>query len=275
MGLLSKEKCALCGNEVNALKRIQLNDGQFLCADCFMKTGINPHYGFDAIKSMTVEEISERIKAHDAEIQENNRRIQKFATTYKVGDYIWFDDRNKWFAIPRSVVTKKIDKSHVFSYEEIASCDILEDGNTSTSGGLGKAVVGGALFGVVGAMAGATSKKTKQICTELEVVITTKNLTYPTIYIKLIDSETNKNSFSYKNAYRNANNIVSKLKSIEANVANTENAEAKNEDDKKEEIIKKLKNYKMQLDEGLITRDEFKEKTDKLKILWSEHEDSE
>lgn len=75
--------------------------------------------------------------------------------------------------LPKGAFRFKIDDSFVFKYEYILDFEIIEDGNTVTKGGLGKALVGGAIFGVAGNLVGSTSKKTNQVCTQLQIKVTT------------------------------------------------------------------------------------------------------
>lgn len=53
----------------------------------------------------------------------------------------------------------------IYKYSDIVDYELLEDGESITKGGLGRAVVGGALFGGVGAVVGGvTGHKKKYSC---------------------------------------------------------------------------------------------------------------
>ena len=66
------------------------------------------------------------------------------------GSYIKFDDNAKKILFPKTLLTK----ARIYNYSDLLGYEILEDGNTVTKGGLGSAVVGGALFGGIGSVVG-------------------------------------------------------------------------------------------------------------------------
>lgn len=78
--------------------------------------------------------------------------------------------------------------------------ELLEDGNTLTKGGLGRAVAGGLLFGGVGAVVGGVTGKKhgKSTCSQLQIKITVNNVSEPTEYITFISSEIKKDGMIYK-----------------------------------------------------------------------------
>ena len=131
----------------------------------------------------------------------------------------------------------------------------MEDGNTITKGGFGKAIIGGAVFGLAGAIAGGTSKKSKQVCTKLEIKITTKNIDDPVIYLNLINTEFKKDGLIYKTASKSVQNILSKFQIIVnqlekekgVSVENNSNISAADE----------IKKFKELLDSGVISQEEF------------------
>lgn len=260
MGLFSKENCIVCGIEVGAMSRTKLNDGNFICTSCMSKTKLSDGWNINTLKSATLTQINGRIKLAEQNEKENNNRISRFTPTLKEGGYIWFDDNNNWFAIPKGTFSAKIDNSFVFKYNEILDFEVLEDGATITKGGFGKAIVGGAIFGLAGAIAGGTSKKSKQVCTKLEIKITTKNIDNPVIYITLLNTEFKKDSFVYKTAYKSVQNILSKFQIIVNQLENNSDIE-KNENIS---VTDEIKKYKELLDMGAISQEEFDEKKKQL-----------
>ena len=214
MGLFSKENCLLCNEIVGAMSRTKLNNGSFICSNCVAKVHLTEGWNINTLKSSSKLQIEERIKIAEENIKINEERISKFTPTSKEGGYIWFDDNNKWFVIPQGTFSSKINNSHIFMYNEILDFEVLEDGTSITKGGFGKALVGGAVFGLAGAIAGGTSKKSKQVCTKLEIKITTKNIDYPIMYINLINTEFKKDGFVYKTASKSVQNILSKFQLV-------------------------------------------------------------
>ncbi len=114
--------------------------------------------------------------------------------------------------------------NNIYDFKEIKNVELIEDGNISTittgkkKASLGKSLVGGALLGGVGAIAGAGSGKinSKSIetkyCTNLTIKIDTSKLTMPCEFIKLITYKTDKESLKYKNAFEDAQKCISTIK---------------------------------------------------------------
>lgn len=162
---------------------------------------------------------------------------------------------------PKGAFHSKIDDSFVFKYEEILDFEVIEDGNTVTKGGLGKALVGGAIFGVAGAIVGGTSKKTNQICTQLQIKVKTKDSEHPVIYLNLINSSTKKDSWIYKQKSKQAQDIISKFKIIADKLS--EGTETPSEK-KSFSIADEIKKFKELLDSGAIPQEEFDKKKKEL-----------
>lgn len=93
---------------------------------------------------------------------------------------IKFDDRKCCFtAEPRSIIDNiQYGMTVVRQYSDIARYEYLEDNETVSSGGfgLGRAIVGGMVFGPVGAIVGGLTKgrKTETYLSSVSVVITFK-----------------------------------------------------------------------------------------------------
>ena len=263
MGLFSKENCIICGNEVGALNRTKMDDGNYICSNCVAKVGISSGYTLNTLKSSSTDDIKKRMEYVEIDSKENSDRVSQFKSTYQVGGYIWFDDEHKWFVLPQGTFTSKIDKSYVFKYQDLLDFEVLEDGTSITKGGFGKALVGGAIFGLAGAIAGGSSKQTKQVCNKLQVKITTRNIDRPVVYIDLINTEFKKDGFVYKQASKSVQEILSKFQLIvdqlesESNDTNTSASAGVSTADE----IKKIKEL---LDMGAITQEEFDRKKSEL-----------
>lgn len=265
MGLFSKENCILCNNTVGSLNRIKLNNGTFVCSNCVAKLGVTIKDGFtlDNLRSSTVDELKKRIDVHQNDVNGNLERIENFRPTYKVGGYIWFDDNNKWFVLPKGTLSSKINNSYVFKYDEILNFEVIEDGITITKGGLGKALVGGAIFGIAGAIAGGTSKKTNEICKKLEIKITTKNQDNPVVYVNLIDTDFKKDGMLYRIASKNIQDILSKFQIILDEIEQ-EKSMNKNSEQNLNSVADEIKKFKDLLDMGAITEEEYEKKKKEL-----------
>ncbi len=265
MGLFSSDKCLICGGECGLLTKTKLNNGKFICNKCCGKSFVEPFntsFSFDILKNMNANEIKERIKYVANYQKENQQKLSKFKATYKEGNLIWFDDKNNWFVLPKGSFKVSIDECHIFNYDEIIDFEVLEDGTTVTKGGLGKALVGGALFGIAGAIAGGTSKKQKDICTQLELKITTSNSEYPVVYLSIIKQDVpfKKSSFVYKVGSKAVQNILSKLQIIINELERNNNVVSNSNTS----IADEIKKFKELLDIGAITQEEFEKKKKEL-----------
>lgn len=261
MGLFSKKNCIICNEDDLALfNRTKLNDGIFICSNCVAKVSLTNGWNINTLKSSSIQQIKERIEFAKKDKEENQKRVEQFCPTLKEGGFIWFDDSNKWFVVPTGAFGSKINNSYIFKYNEILDFEVLEDGTAITKGGFGKAIVGGAIFGLAGAIAGGTSKKSKQVCTKLEIKITTKNIDNPVIYINLINTEFKKDGIVYKTASKSVQNILSKLKII----INQLEEEQRKENTDSLSAADEIKKYKEILDAGAITQEEFDTKKKQL-----------
>ena len=263
MGLFSKEICIICGNEAGAMSRTKLNNGTFLCSNCVAKTGLSQGFTINTLKGLAEDEIKKRIEYHEKDMKENSERVSNFNATYQVGGYIWFDDNNKWFVFPQGTFSSKINNCYVFKYDEIIDFEVLEDGTAITKGGLGKALVGGAIFGLAGAIAGGTSKKTKEICNKLEIKVTTRNQDRPVIYLNLINTEFKKSSFVYKTASKSVQDILSKFQIIVDSLEQEKGIQSQNISSNIS-AADEVKKFKELLDIGAITQEEFDKKKKEL-----------
>lgn len=275
MGLFSGNACPACGKDIGVFNRSKvIINGVHLCTDCgtkIIKSG-KPLHNQNGI---SMEEINEAIQLGERQIQfeidEANRKIAEnierqnaFTPTHKISSYVWFDDNHKWIIIPNSLLVVSIKNQYVFKYGDILDFEVIEDGTTITKGGLGKALVGGTLFGVAGAIAGGTSKKTKEMCTKLQFKITTRIQKIPTIYINLITAQCKKDSFVYKTAYSTVQELLSWFKIAADQAASQENIQNIPVNNVAYSPADEIKKYKDLLDSGIITQEEFEVKKKEL-----------
>ena len=227
--------CPIC----NTKATIKLADDR-ICQYCYNK-GMPFLREYRHAYKLKVEEIREAIELYN----ENKIKYEKFNPTVKVGYLVYFDETNKFWLKPKH--------PKIYDYDDILEYELLEDGDTVTKGGLGRAIVGGALIGGVGAIVGGvTGKRTsKKVVSILSIKITTKDMNKPVVYIDLISKRTKSNSLAYHNAYLNAQKILSILAIITSEDSkvqqNTSNLSFTDE-------ILKLKDL---LDKNIITEEEF------------------
>lgn len=243
---MSKE-CLICGKSLGAFSgKFVVLDG-YVCNTCGKKAGLDSktggQYSSDVIKEM--------IKVRE----QNEELINNFKPTKEIGD-ISFDDNSKSFIL---------HKKDLYSYNQISSFELLEDGDSITKGGLGSAVAGGVLFGGIGAIVGGVTgrKKTKKICKSLQIKITLKNSPKQTEYIEIISTDTKTDGIVYKVACNLAQETLSALQ-IAVDTSESSTAPQVNQSSSAaDEILK----FKKLLDEGIITEEEFKAKKAQLLSL--------
>ena len=260
MGLFTKDECAVCGGATSYFSRMKLKDGEWLCGSCIEKAHCTPGFNKSVLLSCTVEEVKERIKQVQKDKETDRKRHEAFKLTSEYSN-IMFDDVHKWFAAPVDGRNAKFEDRHIFAYEEIISFELLEDGSAVYSGGLGKAVVGGLLFGTAGAIAGGTSKKATETCTSLQVKIVTTNRDYPSVFINFISSETKTSSITYTIEMESAQNVLSKLSTI------CKEMEQKKEQIPSFSVADEILKFKNLMDQGIITKEEFEAKKKQLLAL--------
>ncbi len=249
MGFFSlKQVCSICGNDCG-LNRYQIKDKGWCCPKCFKKAGLTMA---SPIGAMSAEEIKSLIARKEDSLQE----LHSLTITKDFGAYIKFDENNrKWF-VPDGTFGG-VKNPIIYSFDDIIAFELLEDGNSITKGGTGRAIAGGLLFGGVGAITGGITgkRKTKSTCTRLQIKITVNNMNTPAVYINLIAGETKTDGFVYKTAYNTAQNILAVLQVICENnkSAHETTPESTTTPSSADEIMK----YKTLLDQGIISQEEF------------------
>lgn len=107
---------------------------------------------------------------------------------------------------------------HVYNFSDLLDYKLVENGiEYKASGGVMRAVTGGALFGSVGAVVGASTATRKQQITTLYVLITTSDFANPVEKIVLWDSPQSPASGTlYNDLIEKANKITGMLAAIKA-----------------------------------------------------------
>lgn len=114
---------------------------------------------------------------------------------------------------------QKVGTKEWFEFNDLLSYELLEDDSIITSGGVGQALIGGALFGGVGAIVGGVTGKRvqKKRVESITITVTLNSFDVPCILIPLITKSTKTNSKEYQNAFTRANEILSILDVITHN----------------------------------------------------------
>ncbi|SJW51811.1 Uncharacterised protein [Clostridioides difficile] len=253
MGLFGgKENCCICGEK----GKQKIADG-WLCKDCFKKYAVATFTpGNNLYRGLPTKlEVERAIESKDTKEEE----LKNFNPTKKILKFIEFDDDNKKFIVLNGFNREKMNLN-VYNYSDVIEYELLENGETVTKGGIGRALAGGALFGGVGAVVGGVTAKrtTKAFIDSLKIKITLNNLSNPNVYVNLIQLRTKSNSSIYKMAYSSAQEILSILAII---VKDNEDGNIQNNSS---DAIQQVKGLKELLDLGAITEEEFNTKKKEL-----------
>lgn len=256
---MAKEKqrvCPICNKKLTFLKST-LKDGVKVCAKHVVtEAGL---VLTESIEQSTVEDIKQRIELLNSTQEEIKKEADSFSATKKIGNFVAFDDEQKKWAI---LNTWSGEVLRVFDYSDIVDFELLEDGESVASGGLGRALAGGALFGGVGAIVGGVTgkRRSKEFCGSLKLKVTINDINNPVIYVSFIDSKTKKAGSFYKIISESAQECLSTFQLIcdkqkEGNKENDYLAPSPMDD---------IREFKKLLDEGIITQEDFDAKKKEL-----------
>lgn len=143
--------CPICNQSIGLMSKVKIKDS-VVCTDCGWWAGISTEY-------VSLEQMKEFV-------QIMRERDILFTTTCELSSFLSpekavIDDTHRLFYVGKR--KEKLDRlSLIYSFDEVIGYEYQVLGGktvTKSKGGLGRAVVGGALFGGVGAVVGATTAK--------------------------------------------------------------------------------------------------------------------
>jgi hypothetical protein len=128
-------------------------------------------------------------------------------------DKMNYSERN-FFAI--DIVNKRVFIKNKKTSKLLNNADIIDavltEGEHSNKKSSNKALAGGMMFGVAGAVIGsAMENRTNEVCSVMDVTITVNDVSEPNITMSLIKAETNINGIGYKTALEFGKDVVSSL----------------------------------------------------------------
>ena len=205
----------------------------------------------------------------DKKLKDKDFKTSKIFSIHGNEQQFRVDLEHKQIAICSIFPYQKID---IINFSDIIECQIIEDSNTVMKGGVGRAVVGGALAGGVGAIVGANTRASKNVINILQIRIITKKISNSLYTIDLIKTEIEKNSMEYRNAMNFVNNVYAILTSIITNNDKVSNnlGGKKTMEQNNNNFIEQLERLSKLRNDGMITEKEFEES--KQKILNSQNE---
>lgn len=137
-----------------------------------------------------------------------------FETSIKIGNYFRYDKINQKIMIIYSYLRADKKKYAVYNLSDILEFEYIEDGTSQVKGGLGSALVGGALFGGVGAIVGGVTgtKNTKKVVNEMKIKFVIKG-DIPTVdYLSIKNvSSVKSDSQQYKTYIKQLHEILAIL----------------------------------------------------------------
>ena len=127
-------------------------------------------------------------------------------TNDTIGDYMWVDEMKKWLVYiddtARRIMVidpdkykdyKKFEFADILSVELVKDSEVITTHTHSTTNTIGRAVVGAAIAGGVGAIIGGNTSKSKstsqEVVSRFQVVVTIKNIQHPTLILSDIIKE--------------------------------------------------------------------------------------
>ena len=214
-------------------------------------------------------EMDDQITKNNSNEKDKDFKTSKIFSIHGNEQQFRVDLEHKQIAICSIFPYQKID---IINFSDIIECQIIEDSNTVMKGGVGRAVVGGALAGGVGAIVGANTRASKNVINILQIRIITKKISNSLYTIDLIKTEIEKNSMEYRNAMNFANNVYAILTSIITNNDKVSNnlGGKKTMEQNNNNFIEQLERLSKLRNDGMITEKEFEES--KQKILNSQNE---
>ncbi|MBR4310599.1 MAG: SHOCT domain-containing protein [Akkermansia sp.] len=247
MGLFTTEYCPVCGKKIGFLcSRIQNKIA--VCYDCIDISDID----ISLLPYLSVEDLMKRLK----EREENLLQFKLFSTTREVSvpPFYFREDANmrRWYVSDE----KNPQNPQLLRYDEIADYRIEEDGTTISSGGLGRALVGGVLFGGVGAVVGAVTgkKEGKKKLTSLNVVISLNNRYKTNITVPCIAFACKTGSWEYNKGMESAQKLMDFLRSINSKASDGNSPSSHNFQSSEADEILKFRNL---MEQGIISETEF------------------
>lgn len=250
-----KAVCAVCNKDIG-LNRFQIANKEWLCKECFKSANFT---SATPIKKKTIAEIRKAIQDNIVYKEE----LSEFEATKKIGSIIEFDDTRQKILVYNGLAGRK-KSSKIYNYSDIIDFELLEDGETITKGGLGSALVGGALFGGVGAVVGGVTggKKSKGVCSSLKIKITINDILEPAVYLTFLATKIKKSNPIYQSIYASTQECLSTLQLIcrKQEISLTDSALTVNNTSNADEILK----YKELMDKGIISGDQFEQKKKQL-----------
>lgn len=261
-------ECVVCSKKITYTDLYSLKEGKIcnLCASEYLG------YTWEQLsKASQVRTIQGQLKNLSKEdvfdrIQETRKTklVKGDFTPTEIGSKIVIDEPNKkWCYMVSGFEKFGLQKKEVFEYSssfsfnEIKGFEILQNNSVISSGGMGSAVVGGILFGGIGAIVGSNigNKSSVNRIESMKLKIVLDTISNPLLLIEYINSPVLSNSPEYEAIISNIQKDAAILEIILSDLTKQELPQSSSNSH-----LDKLTELKKIYDLGLITEDEYSKK---------------
>lgn len=254
MGLFQKNEkntCPLCGSKYSfANAKFTINSGENICTKCVIEmTGYLKEHQM-TLKRKSFNEIEE---LYNLEKEEPVLPGDNFVVSKTIAEIIEIDQTQN-----KLRPTGEYFKNHIIPIDSITNFEIVQDGQTISSGKLGRAVVGGILFGGAGAVVGAvTGNKSKTQVTELRIKLMINDIDHPLFYIPVLKKTAYTDTYDYQSAIRAAEEVISVLNLLVSKSNKETELQTLS-------MADELRKYKELMEDDIISQEEFEFKKNQI-----------
>ena len=246
--------CSACGKKIGAFSEWQSTKNGCICMSCYQR--IIPFRKDVAL--MTDEQANSALHV----IELNDAAVSNFEETDHIGQkfsYVaFFDDKSRTLLLPQNVVPAFEDQHFwAFSYDDIISAELLQNEKKVSTNGLAMALVGGALLGGVGAIAGMASAQDSRANAGSDVIdvrVKVRHYTSPTFTVNVSQGGFSESDPNGTVLVSHAVELVNRLNNIAGYV---DDQEMQDESVTDEGPVSDILRFKKLLDEGVISEEEF------------------
>ena len=172
---------------------------------------------------------------------------------------LYIDNEHRKF-----IYRKRKNFSKTYNFADLIDYEVYENGKSQIAGRAGSALIGGALFGLGGAIVGSSmSRNINEKCSQLILILRLNDINCSQITIKYLSSgEIDKDSDMYKRMKTNLQEVCSILEYIlkQGKYRQSFTIETKENIVEQKTMKHQLQEIKELYDDGLITQEEFEEK---------------
>ena len=190
-------------------------------------------------------------------------KIINITTTEWSTTRLLIDNQNKKF-----ILQKRKTCSKTYSFSDLISYEIYENGKSQVQGRAGSALIGGAFFGLGGLIVGSSrSRNIIEKCNQLKLIIHLNDFECPEIVFTYADNaDWDKNGAAYKRLKDNIQSVCSMLEYIlnQKTLEQSSKVGLAEQSPIHTSTKEQLQELKELLDSGLITQEDYEQKKKQL-----------